>query len=84
MPHSIRESMLDVPLTANARAMGSRQSDSIRSPYNIGRLLSNSYAWAPGSNNGAGMLLANAGMDGVLAGPENRPTNTAYHPRFHV
>ena len=76
--------MRSVTFTANARPLGSRQGDSIRSPYNIGRLLNNAYAWAAGSNNGAGMLLANAGMDGVLAGPENRPTNAAYHPRLHV
>ena len=76
--------MRSVTFTANARTLGTRQGDSVRSPYNIGRLLGNSYAWAAGSANGAGMLLANAGMDGVLAGPENRPLNVAYHPRIHA
>ena len=76
--------MPDVRFTANARVLGSRQGDAVRAPYNIGRLLGNSYAWAAGSSNGAGMLLANAGMDGVLAGPENRPMNAAYHPRIHA
>ncbi|MGE8690958.1 MAG: hypothetical protein ACN6PJ_27695 [Achromobacter sp.] len=79
--------MLDVPFTANARALGGRQLDQIKSH----RHALNGYLMASPAS-GGGLFGLNTGVNSVQAttyieqfgGAETRPVNTAYHPRIHA
>lgn len=77
--------MPDVRLTANARALASRQAQAVQQhAHGIGFRISpnrvdtvtGEKAWA--LLDGSGMTTAGAG------GAETRPINTAYHPRIHA
>lgn len=77
--------MLDVRLTANARVLGSRQADQLRSHAhglpNLPSLNGSGSSWKSADvpyNGTATQATASAG------GTETRPTNTAYHPRIHA
>ena len=76
--------MLDVPFTANARGLATAQMDSVRVPYNIGRIGLANYAWPGGTEHGKDYLMADQGIDGIARGFETRPRNVVYHPRIHV
>lgn len=91
--------MHSVTLTANARLMGSRQTDGLRG-HDHGTTVQRSRGAVGSSmpvvNNGNNQLPFNAnGADtyyvitvgaSTLAagGVETRPVNTAYHPRIHA
>lgn len=84
---TILVSTLDVRLTANARALASRQ---------LGAFQSHSHAQnsetldrTGNANAAGGTLLAVRNVGNGLVtlasgGPETRPVNTAYHPRIHA
>ncbi|WP_159711398.1 tail fiber protein [Geminicoccus flavidas] len=57
------------------RTIGTLQSDSMRVPYNIGRVGAN--AFLAGTQAGLDYLAANKGLDGINAGTETRPRNVA-------
>lgn len=75
--------MLDVRLTANARALGSRQAAQIQSHAHSLRY--SNTAGAVGGNqsvlDGGGALIYSTLGSG---GAETRPMNVAYHPRIHA
>lgn len=75
--------MRNVRPTANARVLASAQMDSVRVPYNIGRIGQARYTWPGGESHGKDYLMADQGIDGILRGYENRPRNVVYHPRIH-
>lgn len=79
---TIRESMPDVRLTANARTLATRQAQQVQSH------LHTSLAVGVGEGSlGLGQssyALYGSGTTGLSGGPETRPMNIAYHPRIHV
>lgn len=78
--------MSDVRLTANARALGSRQAAQVRVKSKTWRIIgtdsdSTAYALPGGTSQGISQmdsLLPDAGT------AETRPRNVAYHPRIHA
>lgn len=73
--------MLDVRLTANARALASRQADAFRShahTYNGTTLI------AAGAGSGVNIYGNYSGNTTATGGSETRPENVAYHPRIHA
>lgn len=76
---------MTVRATANARALGSRQADQLRSHAhglpNLPSLNGSGSSWKSADvpyNGTAAQTTASAG------GNETRPVNTAYHPRIHA
>jgi hypothetical protein len=96
----LRESMFDVPFTANARALGARQSAAIGGHRHALRAASsgsfpNTLGTAGTSDalalkDMAGAVSINSSLDinvmraGESIGTETRPANTALHPRIHA
>lgn len=80
--------MLDVCLTANARALGSRQREAINEAAL--EILVERDAYGAASGNGRPVFQSTltsfraAGVIKAGGGKETRPHNTAYHPRIHV
>lgn len=92
--------MLDVPFTANARALGSRQADAmkahahtlilqrsgggINTPMRV--VNGGNNMWPFNANGSEQEYVARDSSDGVspTGGTENRGRNTAYHPRIHA
>lgn len=83
--------MLDVPFTANARALASRQAGAVERHRHYA---SNSNLWGPvGTASGGAVAIYSLGSqsgfetgDGSAQGlkSETRPMNAAYHPRIHA
>lgn len=79
----------DVRLTANARAMGSVQTESVNTNGNPFRLSNQTWA-ATGGGIGSAQIYAGVSNSSYgsgatyLGGRETRPMNTAYHPRIHA
>lgn len=83
--------MPDVRLTANVRALASRQAGTVERHRHYA---SNSNLWGPvGTASGGAVAIYSLGSqsgfetgDGSAQGlkSETRPMNAAYHPRLHV
>jgi hypothetical protein len=97
MPHSIRESMLDVPLTANARPLGGRQSDALQNVVgsvgdfpSLVAVSSGPFAMQVAGSGGYGagdVTYHRARFDlsrAARTSTETRGLNTAYYPRIHA
>lgn len=92
--------MFDVPFTANARVLGSRQGDAmkahahtlilqrsgggINTPMRV--VNGGNNMWPFNANGSEQEYVARDSSDGVspTGGTENRGRNTAYHPRIHA
>ncbi len=80
--------MLDVCLTANARALGGRQREAINEAAL--EILVERDAYGASSGNGRPVFqstltsLRAAGVIKAGGGKETRPVNTSYHPRIHA
>jgi len=84
-PPTIRASILDVVLTANARPMGSRQSGKFESHRHSFALTPG--GWTGGGGGSNGFMVMGAGSGGVVdptGGSETRPINVAFPPRIHA
>lgn len=79
--------MHDVTLTANARALASRQAGALQAHRHqlFGYLMSANPTGGGlfGLNTGAGSGASSTYI-GEAGGPETRPQNAAYHPRIHA
>lgn len=82
--------MHSVHVTANARAMGSRQSEAVNTNANVLRQAAKTWA---SSGTGVGSSQIYLGESGIptygeglafFGGKETRPINTAFHPRIHA
>ncbi|WP_155257613.1 hypothetical protein [Achromobacter xylosoxidans] len=98
MLHTIRASTLDVRLTANARALASRQSGSaiavnggptgLTSVADFSAAAAAVWGLEPVPSPTAGMKISST--PGTAGTPTSgnvarvRPTNVAYHPRIHA
>lgn len=75
--------MYDVRLTANARALASRQVQQVQS-HQHGSLSIGFGNGSLGPGETSYALYGAGGATGFAGGTETRPMNVAYHPRIHV
>lgn len=74
--------MRDVRLTANARALATRQAQQVQSHLHTSLAVGvGDGSLGPGQSSYA---LYGSGTTGLSGGTETRPVNTAYLPRIHA